>query len=207
MRVAVGRLGSVVVLGVAVQHHHASGDDLYAYLTLLLFSFESWAGVPGPGESLLIAYGILAGKGHLEVGYVVLAAWGGATLGGIAGWIFGMHAGRRAIEAPGPLRRLRRSALVHGEEIYARFPGLAIVLAPSWISGIHHVRSATYLPWNAISSAMWAFGIGLAAYFVGPPVVRFIADEGLVVAGLFVLLVLVGVALTRRHRQLQSEAD
>lgn len=209
MRPATAKLLPLLVLAATVHHHgHLHGRDaVIVYLTLALGSFESWAGVPGPGESLLIAAGILAGKGHLDLAYVLLTAFGAATVGGIVGWVFGVHAGRRVIEAPGPLLRWRQRVLEQGEEIFARYPPIAIYMAPSWISGIHHVRPAVYLPWNAICTLCWALGIGLASYFIGPPVVHFIAEEGAIAGGIFVVLIVAGVILTwwRRRRLYASE--
>ena len=45
-----------------------------------------------------------------------------------------------------------------------------------------------YLITNAVSAALWAVGIGLGAYYAGPPVLDVIADVGTVTAiGLGVL--------------------
>jgi membrane protein DedA with SNARE-associated domain len=54
-----------------------------------------------------------------------------------------------------------------------------------------------------VSAAVWAVGIGLAAYYAGPPVLDIISDVGWVTAIGLVLLVLfgVGLELVRRRRQ------
>jgi len=41
-------------------HHHVASAAQIDYLALALGAFASWAGVPGPGEPLLIAAAIVA---------------------------------------------------------------------------------------------------------------------------------------------------
>ena len=88
-------------------------------------------------------------------------------MGGVAGWLIGMKAGRAVLPRRGPLDRMRTKALARGDEVFGRFAVIAIVLTPSWIAGIHHVRAAVYLTTNAAQRVLWAAGIGLGAFFVG----------------------------------------
>ena len=159
--------------------------------------------MPGPGEPLLIAAGIVAAKHKLDITPVLLWAFIGATLGGFAGWWVGMVAGRTVMTAPGPLRRVRIKAVERGEEVFERLTVVAILLAPSWVSGIHRVGPVIYNVTNAVSAAVWSVGIGLGAYYVGPPVLDILSDVGLVTGIGLVLLVLVGVGLevSRRRRR------
>jgi membrane protein DedA with SNARE-associated domain len=174
------------------------------YATLALGAFASAAGTPGPGEPLLIAAGILAAKHRLDLIDVLLVAFTASTAGGIVGWIAGLKAGRAVLAGPGPLRRLRLRALERGDEVFARWPALGVIVTPSWVAGIHHVRPGTYLLWNVVSSALWAGGIGLGAYFVGPPVVHFVDEVGwltLLGAGVLVAAaVIIEVLRIRRRR-------
>jgi len=51
---------------------------------------------------------------------------------------------------------------------------------------------------------VWAVGIGLAAYYAGPPVLDIISDVGTVTAIGLGLLILVGVGLEVRRRRRQQ---
>jgi membrane protein DedA with SNARE-associated domain len=201
--VALIRLVPVLVLAF---HHHFHGPPI-DYAGLAAAAAASWAGLPGPGEPLLIAAGVFAAKHKLDIGEVLLVAWASATAGGILGWLIGMKAGRVVLTTRGPFHRVRLRALERGDEIFQRHPVVAILLTPSWIAGIHRVRSSIYLSTNVISAALWAIGIGLGAFYVGPDIVELADDLGWVTGGGLVLLVLAGVAaeITRRRRRARRE--
>jgi membrane protein YqaA with SNARE-associated domain len=82
-------------------HHQFHGSE-GVYLGLAAGAAASWMGVPGPGEPLLVAAGVLAAQHKLDIGSVIFVAWAGATAGGIGGWLLGRWLGRALITAPGP---------------------------------------------------------------------------------------------------------
>lgn len=188
--------------------HHVRGPAV-DYLGVGLAAFVSWAGLPGPGESVLIAAGVIASKHKLDVSPVVVAAWIGATVGGVVGWIFGLKAGRTLVTAPGPLRRARLNAVARGEQLFRRFEVIAILLVPSWVAGIHGSRAPVYLVTNGLSAATWAAGIGLGAFYAGPTVLDLLNDAGTVITVLVVALVIGGVtaALLGRTRRRTRERN
>ena len=51
---------------------------------------------------------------------------------------------RSVMTAPGPLRGLRLKAVARGEEVFRRLTVIAILLAPSWVSGIHRAGTGIY---------------------------------------------------------------
>ena len=185
----------------ALLHHVPAANIDYA--ALALGAFASWAGVPGPGEPLLIAAAIVAAQHKLDLTPVLIWAFVGAVIGGVVGWLAGRVLGRSVMTAPGPLHRLRLKAVERGEEVFQRLTVIAILLAPSWVAGIHRAGTAVFLITNTVSAAVWAVGIGLAAYFAGPPVIEVLDDVGTATAiGLGVLVVVaIGLELTRRHRR------
>ena len=208
------RVGEVlkvaVALGLAMHlhlHHQFHGPAI-GYVGLAAGAFASWVGVPGPGEPLLIAAGVLAAKHNLDISGVLVVAFVAAMVGGIVGWLIGLKAGRRVLITRGPLRKTRQYALARGDEAFTRYPALAIFLTPSWVAGIHRVGTGVYLLWNAIGALVWALGIGLGAYYVGPAVVDLVTDAGWITGSLLVLLVIAGIAVevVRRRRARRRSA-
>jgi membrane protein DedA with SNARE-associated domain len=185
----------------ALPRHRVEGPAV-DYLGLAAAAAASWAGVPGPGEPVLIAAGVLAAKHKLDLSTVLLVAWAGATSGGIIGWAAGRRAGRRLLTARGPLHGLRLRAVERGERIFERYTVAAVLLTPSWIAGIHRVRSSVYQPTNALAAAVWAAGIGTASYLAGPAVIDVVNDFGTGTSVIVAAVVVGGLALelTRRHR-------
>jgi membrane protein DedA with SNARE-associated domain len=182
-------------------HIHRFHGPPFDYAGLAAAAAASWVGVPGPGEPVLIAAGVLAARHQLDIFEVVFIAWVAAAAGGVAGWLVGLKAGRAFVTAPGPLRKLRLRAVERGEEVFERYPVVAIVFTPSWVSGIHRVRSAIYQPVNALGAAGWACLYGLGGYFAGPSVIDLVQDVGVVTVVVVVALVGVGVLLEVRRRR------
>ncbi len=199
MRLAVIlKVSSLLVLALLRHHFHGPSVDYWA---VAVASAASWLGVPGPGEPVLIAAAVVAAHHRLDITTVIGVAFVFATAGGIAGWILGKLLGRTVLETRGPLLRFRLRALSRGDEIFDRYPVLAIVLTPSWIAGIHRVGTSVYQITNAVSALIWAVGIGLAAYFIGPAVIDFVEDLGWVTAVGLALLIAFGVYLEIRRRR------
>jgi membrane protein DedA with SNARE-associated domain len=180
-------------------HLHPRGPGI-DYVGVLIASGASWAGLPGPGEALLIAAAIAAAHHHLDLASIILVAWAGATAGGMLGWIVGRRAGRGVLTAPGPLHGVRLALTDSGDRFFARYGVVAVLLVPSWVAGIVKMRASLYVPVNAASAAVWALAIGLTAYWVGPPIADIAADEGLlawVVVG--ALIAGFAIVLARKH--------
>src|SRR5439155_14412688 len=91
-------------------------------------------GVPLPGETALIAAGILASEGHLSIELVILVAACAAILGDNVGFWIGRRGGRKLLELPGPLARHRQRLLDRGEEIFRRY-GPKTVFFGRWSRG------------------------------------------------------------------------
>jgi membrane protein DedA with SNARE-associated domain len=187
-------------LGV-VAGHRAEGPAV-DYYGLAAAAAASWIGVPGPGEPVLIAAGVLASKGKLDLATVLVVAWAAATTGGILGWAIGLKAGRGLLTARGPLLGLRLRTVARSEKVFDRYAVIAVLLTPSWIAGIHRVRSSVYQPTNALAAAVWAGGIGIGSYLAGPAVIDVVDDFGtgtsVIVAA--VIVAGIGLGLARRHR-------
>ncbi len=202
MRIAALHRSSLLLVPalVHVHLHHAFHGSPIGYVGLAAAAVASWVGLPGPGEPVLIAAGLLAARHKLDIASVVLVAFAAAAAGGIVGWLIGMKAGRKLLSAPGPLYRLRLRALERGDEVFERYVAVAVIIAPTWVAGIHRVRPAVYLPLNVLGAVVWAAGIGLGAYFAGPPIEDAVSDLGWVITVGIVLLVLAAVWFEVRRR-------
>lgn len=179
------------------------------YLVLFgLIAAES-SGLPVPGESALIATGLLAGHGELSIELVVLIAAVAAISGDNIGYAIGRTGGRRLLERPGLGETYRRRLIEHGEPFFARHGPKAVFLgrwvaglriAAAWLAGINRMAWPTFLFWNALGGVAWATSIGLAAYYLGPAVERFFSYAGITAVALAVIAALGWLAWRRTRR-------
>jgi membrane protein DedA with SNARE-associated domain len=173
----------------------------FDYAGLALAAALSWIGVPGPGEPVLVAAGVLAARHELDLSSVLFVAFAAAAGGGAVGWAIGRVAGRKILTAPGPLLRLRMRMLERGEEVFARHAVLAILLTPAPIAGVHRVRPLVFLAVNTVSALGWALGFGLGSYLIGPSVIDAVGDLGVITAVGLGLLIAFAVWLEIRRRR------
>ncbi|HLH67343.1 MAG TPA: hypothetical protein VKV27_16755 [Solirubrobacteraceae bacterium] len=193
---------SIVVALLHIHLHlaHRFHGPPFDYLGLALAAAASWIGLPGPGEPLLLAAGVLAAHHRLDLASVLVVAFVAATAGGIAGWLIGLRLGYRVLTAPGPLRWLRVRSVQRGEELFARRPVFAVLMTPAFVAGIHRVPSRVYQPINLISAAAWTVAFGVGGYLIGPPVLDVLNDAGTAVTVAVVVAVAAIVALEVRRR-------
>jgi membrane protein DedA with SNARE-associated domain len=158
------------------------------YLALaLLVGLES-TGVPVPGETALIAGGLLAYEGEMAIVPVIAIAAAAAIVGDNAGYLIGRHGGRRLLEAPGPLEHHRLSIIAKGEPFFEAHGPKAVFLgrwvaglriAAAWLAGITRMRWRTFFFWNMLGGVAWAISVGLAAYLLGPVAKKIVEDLGI----------------------------
>ncbi len=174
-----------------------------AYLILFLVVGGESSGVPLPGETSLIAGGVLASKGHLSIYVVIVAAAAGAIVGDNVGYLIGRRGGRWLLNRGGPRRR---RLLERGEKFFEKhgakavffgrwLPGLRITA--SWLAGIHKMEWRRFVFWNAAGGIGWAISVGTAAYLLGAAAATAFRTFGLVGAG---IVLLAAAALLVWHR-------
>ena len=186
--------------------NHLVATAGYPLLFLLVMS-ES-GGAPIPGETSLIAAGVLASQGKLQIVLVIAIAASAAIVGDNIGYLIGRKGGRWLLERPGAFQRQRLEVLHVGEPFFethgpkAVFFGrfvLGLRVWASWLAGATRMHWRSFVLWNALGGTIWATAIGLLAYFLGHSAGS--AVEAFGVYGLVALaLAIVGaLVMHRRH--------
>jgi membrane-associated protein len=176
-------------LTLAIGLHHRFHGPHFDYVGVGLAAIASWIGVSGVGEAALIAGGIAAAHGKVDISSILFVAWVGAMAGGVTGWLVGIKGGRALMTHEGPLYRWRLRLLRRGDRLYERRRILAVYLTPSPMAGIAGMQFARFLVANAISALAWVLLVGLGAYFAGPSVAEWLGD-----LSAFVLVLIVAAA-------------
>jgi membrane-associated protein len=166
-----------------------------------------------PGDSLLFVAGYATVHGnslglHLPLGWLMLAAAGGAILGGQLGFEVGRRAGATLHDRPDS-RFYKKSYAERADRFLERFgTARAVVLSrfvpvvrtfTSPIVGVAGMPSASYATWNVLGGLVWTVPIILLGHWLGH--ISFIRHyiEGLAVLAVVVSVVPVLVHMAR-HR-------
>src|SRR5215210_409300 len=148
----------------------------YGYLVILFGVMLESTGVPLPGETILIASGVLVQRGHLDLGDVIVFGILGAVVGDQIGYWVGREGGRPFILRWGRYVRITPERLERAERFFARHGGKAVFLARFFaglrvfgalVAGISRMRWGVFVAYNALGGAVWATAVVLVGYLVG----------------------------------------
>ena len=148
----------------------------YGYLIVLFGVMIESMGVPIPGETILIASGILVQQSKLDLGAVILFGILGAVIGDQIGYWIGRKGGRPFILRWGRYVRITPERLAGAERFFARHGGKAVFLARfvaglrvfgALVAGVSHMKWRTFIFYNALGGAVWATAAVLVGYLLG----------------------------------------
>ena len=168
------------------------------------------AGIPFPGDALLLVAGAWAAARHHSVLVVILFGFVGATAGADIGYLLGYRGGRPFVERFGHLFRIRPDHLARAELFFARHGDKAIIAARfllglrTWsamLAGMARMPFWRFQLFSALGGLVWAAVIGIAGYWLGNnlALLESIA-RGIGIGGLTVLLLIALVLVVARER-------
>lgn len=168
------------------------------------------AGVPLPGETALIAAGVLAAQGHYSLASVIAVAAAAAVIGDNVGYWIGRKGGRALLQRTPLVRDYFERALPPAEQFFERHGSKAVFAArffavlrvtSAWVAGISHMPWWRFLIWNAAGGIVWAALVGTIAYEFGRTVADAIGTYGLYVVLGVVALGAIGFIVYRMVRK------
>src|ERR687891_586558 len=148
----------------------------YGYLVVLFGVMLESIGVPLPGETILLAAGVLVQRGHLDLWDAIVFGILGAVIGDQIGYWVGREGGRRFVLRWGRYLFISPERLVRAEAFFERHGGKAVFLARFFsglrvfgalVAGISRMRWGTFILYNALGGAVWATAAVLFGYFLG----------------------------------------
>src|SRR5438132_8966198 len=159
-------------------------------------------GIPLPGETALIAFGVLAAEGHYSVVTVIAIAAAGAIVGDNLGyWLIGRLGGRALFRRWRWLNRYSDRVLPRAESLMERHGGKTVFFGRfvsilrytvAWVAGLSHMRWWRFLFWNATGGIAWATAVGLTSYYAGSAAANAIQRYGLYAGAAVVVVVIAG---------------
>lgn len=155
--------------------------DIFVSGGLLLIAFIVFAesgllfGFFFPGDTLLIAAGLLASQGNFDLVTLLPTIAISATLGGIVGYYIGEKAGPKLFTKEDGIV-FRRSYVTRAEDFYEKHGGKTIILArfipiirtfAPVVAGIGSMNKVLFNIYNVLGSMIWGVGVTLIGYYFG----------------------------------------
>ena len=190
-------------------------QDYGLVLLFVLIAMES-AGVPLPGETALIAAGVLASRGDMDIVEVIVVAAAAAIIGDNVGYWIGRLGGRPLLERWEPLERHASRVLPWSERFFKRHGPKTIFLSrffavlrvtAAWLAGISRMHWWQFFFWNAAGGICWAVLVGLVSYYLGRAAADAINRYGLIAGVAIVALLVLGALIFRFIRRRIMEAE
>jgi membrane protein DedA with SNARE-associated domain len=176
------------------------------FAVVLIESF----GIPLPGETALIAFGVLAAEGHYSIAAVIAIAGAGAIVGDNLGyWLIGRLGGRALFRRWRWLNRYSDRVLPRAESLMKRHGGKTVFFGRfvsvlrytvAWVAGLSRMSWWRFLFWNAAGGIAWATAVGLTAYYGGQAAADAIRRYGLYAVAIVLVVVIAGWLVVRRAR-------
>ena len=180
-----------------IQHH---GLPLL-FVVVMLESF----GIPLPGETALVLFGVLASTGSYDIVWVIVVAAVAAIVGDNLGyWLIGRLGGRALFRRNRWLKRWSDAILPRAERIMDRHGGKTVFFGrfvailrftAAWVAGLGRMPWWRFLFWNASGGIVWAVTVALVAFYGGKAAADAIARYGAFAAAGIVAVLLIGWAV------------
>jgi membrane protein DedA with SNARE-associated domain len=183
----------------------------YGYWVVFFGVMLENAGLPIPGETILLVAGYFASEGHFNIGLVMLIAAVGAVCGDNVGFAIGHHYGRGILLRFGKYILLTPKRLEHLEN-YFKSHGNKTILVARFITGLRvfaallagasGMRWRIFLTYNVAGAVLWSIVITTLGYLFGqslPLLIKWVGRSGtiLLVAGVVIAVI---VWRIYRHR-------
>src|SRR5215204_2882554 len=148
----------------------------YGYLIVFFGVMLGTMGIPFPSAAILLAAGVLAQQGHLDLRNAILFAIFGAIIGNQIGYWVGHKGGRPFVLKWGSYVKLTPERLERVERLFVRHGGKAVFAArffsvsrilEALVAGISRMRWDTFFLYSVLGGVVWATAVVLAGYFFG----------------------------------------
>jgi membrane protein DedA with SNARE-associated domain len=190
--------------------------DILETLVSLFTSYGYWvvffgvmlenAGLPIPGETILLAAGFFAADGHFSLPLVMLIAATGAILGDNAGFAIGHHYGRNFFSRFGRYLFLTPNRLARIDEFFHRHGNKTILIArfitglrvfAAVFAGASNMRWRLFFVYNVAGAVLWSIVISTLGYLFGhswPLLEKWVGRSGML---MLLVAIIAGVIIWR----------
>jgi membrane-associated protein len=186
-------------------YFHAHG-----YWTLAVTLLLENAGIPLPGETMLLFASFLASQEHrLSLWLIIVVATAACTLGDNLGYWIGHHGGRPLLHRYQRFFRVSDEQIARSEKLFDRFGpvtvffarfvfGMRVIAGP--LAGVLRMQWRRFVVFNFLGASLWVTVISCVGYFFGRHWQRLISVVGRANLLIFVIALVVAWYLWRKYR-------
>jgi membrane protein DedA with SNARE-associated domain len=185
----------------------------YGYWAVFFGVMMENAGVPLPGETILLIAGYFASTGKFHLGLVMLVAATGAVIGDNIGFAIGHHFGRDVLLKVGRFFFLTPKRFAYMENYFERH-GNKTILVARFITGLRVFAAllagaSRKMPWrvffayNVAGALLWSVVITTLGYLFGqslPLLIKWVGRSGTILLAAVIVIAVV-VWRVRKHRK------
>jgi undecaprenyl-diphosphatase len=194
----------------------ALGPWTYALVGVMAYlETAAFIGLVAPGETVVMAGGVIAGQGEIDLIPLIGLVWICAILGDTTSFFIGRRLGRKFLERHGPKLKITHERLDQVEHYFerhggktiliGRFIGLVRALAP-FIAGASGLPYRRFLPYSVVGTGLWSTTFCVLGYVFWRSFdkVAHIAGQAIFGFGLTVAVVVGIVVAYRRRRDIHA---
>jgi len=190
--------------------------DRWGYWIIFFGVMLENAGIPVPGETVLLISGFFASRGRLSLFPVMILAIAGAALGDNCGYWIGRRLGRRFLLRYGKYLLLNPKRLAALDQFFATHGNKTVAVArfitgfrvfTALFAGASHMAWPIFLSFNLIGAIVWSVVISLLGYFFGRSfdlLERWVSGAGLFLAFAVLGLLIARFLIARRKSKVDS---
>jgi membrane protein DedA with SNARE-associated domain len=187
----------------------------HGYWTLAITLMLENAGIPLPGETMLLFASFLAFQHHeLNLGLIIVVGTLACTLGDNLGYWIGHHGGRPLLHRYQRVFRVTDERIARGEELFERFGpmtvffarfvfGMRVIAGP--LAGVLRMPWRRFVLFNFLGAALWVTVISCVGYFFGRHWQRLVQIMGRANLVLFVAAALIGAFFWWRYQKREGK--
>lgn len=189
--------------------------DEHGYLTVFFALLLENAGVPVPGETILLFASFLAfDEQELHLPFIILVGIAAATIGDNIGYWIGRKGGRQLLERYQHLFKIPDSTIAKGENLFAKHGsvtiffarfvfGMRIIAGP--LAGVLRMDWKKFGLFNFLGAAVWVTVISFIGYKFGEHWEQLIKVMGRVNVVIALVALYVAVTIWRQYRARRSK--
>ena len=190
----------------------------YGYFAVFLVVAGESAGIPLPGETMLVSAAIYAGStGALDIRIIIALAALAAILGDNCGYWIGRKFGVALLLRHGSRVGIDEKRIKLGQYLFLRYGGaivffgrfVAVLRAfAAILAGVNRYAWSHFLAFNCAGGICWALVFGLGGYVFGDSIHRIAGPVGFMALALAIAGMIVSWRFFRHHEaRLQAEAE